>query len=112
MSCDDSYAATPYRAPVEEAPSHRDHPVGAWSNGSSVVFRMGNGDLEFTVFSLSLFVSGLLLRKRRKAGGVLAIAAFGMTGIAQLATGAVLTVEFAITVVIVLLVLAVWRELR
>ena len=72
----------------------------------------GTADLEFTVFSLSLFVSGLLLRKRRKAGGVLAIAAFGMTGIAQLATGAVLTVEFAITVVIVLLVLAVWRELR
>jgi hypothetical protein len=69
-------------------------------------------DLEFTVFSLSLFVSGVLLRRRRKAGGVLAIATFGMAGILQLATGAVLTVDFTITVVILLLVLTVWRELR
>ena len=64
------------------------------------------------LFGIALCVAGYLLRQRQKAGGILATVALGATVLIHLATGTLMSAGTGITLVVLLLVVATWGELR
>jgi hypothetical protein len=76
-----------------------------------------HGRLPFLIlgeglFGIALCVAGYLLRQRRRAGGIVATVALAGTVLVHLATGTLMSVGTGITLVVLLLVLATWGELR
>jgi hypothetical protein len=63
------------------------------------------------LFGIVLCVAGYLLRKRRKAGGIVATSALGASVVVHVATGSLLSVGTGMTLVVLILVLVTWREL-
>ena len=64
------------------------------------------------LFGIALCVAGYLLRKRRRAGGIVATVALGATVLVHLATGTLLSAGTGITLLVLVLVLMTWGELR
>ena len=64
------------------------------------------------VLAIALCVAGYLLRKRRRTGGILAAAVFGLSGVSHLLTHTLMTVGFGLTLITLLLVLSTWKELE
>jgi hypothetical protein len=64
------------------------------------------------LFGIALCVAGYLLRQRRRAGGIVATVALAATVLVHLATGTLMSAGTGITLVVLLLVLATWGELR
>jgi hypothetical protein len=64
------------------------------------------------LLAIALCVAGYLLRKRRKAGGILAAGVFGLSGVSHLLSHTLMTVGFGLTLITLLLVLSAWKELE
>jgi hypothetical protein len=64
------------------------------------------------LLAIALCVAGYLLRKRRKAGGILAAGVFGLSGVSHLLSHTLMTVGFGLTLMTLLLVLSAWKELE
>jgi lipopolysaccharide export LptBFGC system permease protein LptF len=63
------------------------------------------------VLAIALCVAGYLLRKRRRTGGIMAVAITAFFTITHLIMGTALSVGTGIMVITLLLVLATWKEL-
>jgi hypothetical protein len=68
--------------------------------------------LGAALLGILLCVAGYLLRKRRKLGGILAIVALGGSVIARLLTGTLVSAGTGLTLLVLILVIAAWGELR
>src|SRR6266571_3156958 len=64
------------------------------------------------LFGILLCVAGYLLRKRRKAGGILATAGVAASVGVHVATGTLVSAGTGITLVVLIIVLATWSELH
>jgi hypothetical protein len=64
------------------------------------------------LFGVLLCFAGYMLRKRRRAGGILATVALGASVIIHLLTGTLVSAGTGITLIVLVLVLASWGELH
>jgi hypothetical protein len=64
------------------------------------------------LFGIALCVAGYLLRQRRKVGGIVASVALSATVLVHLAAGTLVSAGTGIALLVLVLVLMTWTELR
>jgi len=75
------------------------------------------GVLPVVPFGLALLgalscTAGYLLRKRRRLGGIIALALVAFSVVSRVLNGSAISVDFAVILALLVLVLVAWKELR